>query len=269
MSLNNILSKRLIGLYALLGIASTLNAVVIDFESLTPDTAYSGGGAYWNGSDTSGSFTQNGATFSNSYNTDWSSWDGFAYSTTTDTSNFGFTNQYSAYAGNGANGSDTYGIYYVGFAATHTISFDTSVALSGMYVTNTTYTAGSMLNGDAFAKKFGGVSGADEDWYLLTVHGWTSSNVETGSTEFYLADYRFADSGSDYIQEDWAWLDLTVIGTVDYLTFELTSSDSGLWGMNTPGYFALDEITPVPEPSTIGLILGLCALLSAWIRKQV
>jgi hypothetical protein len=37
----------------------------------------------------------------------------------------------------------------------------------GVYVTNTTYAYNSMRDGDMFAKKFGGPTGNDPDWYKL------------------------------------------------------------------------------------------------------
>ena len=42
------------------------------------------------------------------------------------------------------------------------------------------------------------------------------------------------------------------------LTFTLESSDNGPFGMNTPAYFALDNLTvvPVPEPGALALFGG-------------
>ena len=41
---------------------------------------------------------------------------------------------------------------------------------------------------------------------------------------------------------EWEWVELTSLGAVTTLKFELSSSDNGDWGMNTPAYFCLDEI---------------------------
>ena len=51
------------------------------------------------------------------------------------------------------------------------ITLDTAGVIDGLYVTNNNYAYYSMLNGDAFAKKFGGGSSDDEDWFLLTITG--------------------------------------------------------------------------------------------------
>ncbi len=68
--------------------------------------------------------------------------------------------------------------------------------------------------------------------------------------EVYLADYRFADSQQDFIRDDWLLLDLRSLGTIRSLRFDIESSDVGNFGINTPTYFALDNITisAVPEP---------------------
>ena len=76
----------------------------------------------------------------------------------TDTTTPGYDNQFSAITGDGADGSATYAVAYTtGFTAASQAEFSTPATVSGVYITNTTYAALSMLNGDAFAKKFGGV----------------------------------------------------------------------------------------------------------------
>ena len=115
--------------------------------------------------------------------------------------------------------------------------------LSGFYVTNSTYAALSIENGDSFAKKFGGATGDDPDWFKLSVWGMKSDSSITDTVEFYLADYRFADNTKDYIVKDWRWVDLSSLGTVKELKFSLMSSDVGDYGMNTPSYFCMDNLT--------------------------
>ncbi|MBR9918148.1 T9SS type A sorting domain-containing protein, partial [bacterium] len=57
----------------------------------------------------------------------------------------------------------------------------------------------------------------------------------------YLADFRSDNSDEDYIVRDW----IEIKGKGDYvqchrLQFELQSSDTGIYGMNTPASFALE-----------------------------
>ncbi len=254
-----------------LALATTkATADIVDFDDLTPVTPYTGpgGGAYWNGSDASGGFTSRGVHFLNSYDSGYGSWNGWSYSNTTDTTTAGFANQYSAYAGGAYSGSN-YGVYYAPWTPTETVTAAALGMFQGMYVTNTTYAALSMLNGDLFAKKFGGTSGNDPDWFLLTITGKDASGAATGTVDFYLADYRFANNAQDYVVHDWTPVDLSSLGSnVKGLEFGLTSSDNGDWGMNTPAYFAMDSLTVVPEPSGLALLSGAGIVGAVWFPRR-
>jgi hypothetical protein len=245
--------------------------------NVPPAQNYTGGGTYYNGSDGAGGFQSGDVYFTNSfidYGGGFTSWDGWAYSNTTDTTTPGFTNQYSAITGGGVNGSASYGVAYT--SSSSQLYFGISSGeynqqIDGFFVTNTTYAWDSMTNGDSFAKQFGGPTGDDPDWFLLTVYGLDSGYARTGdSAEFYLADYRFADNSQDYIVADWTWFDLTGLGVVSGLEFELSSTDNGSFGMNTPAYFAMDnlEASPVPVPAAVWLLgSGLLGLIG--IRRRV
>ncbi len=195
---------------------------------------------YYDGADEAGDWQSGGVTFSNNYNAAYGSWDGFAYSNMTDTTTPGYGNQYSAIPGGGQGATTNYAVGYVGWASPPTITLPSPAAVSGLFVTNSTYAYLSMLDGDAFSKKFGGETGADEDWFLLTVTGKDADGNSTGAVDFYLADFQDAQSANDYIVSDWRWVDLSALGTVSTLEFTLTSSDTGAWGMNTPAYFCVD-----------------------------
>ncbi len=220
----------------------TLNAEREDAQIATFEDLNLPPESYWNGSDGSGGFTSGGAHLSNSYNAEWGSWDGFSYSNTTDATMQGVKAQYQAVAGGGQGGSATYAVAYVGWVSPPVITLDTAGILGGLYVTNTSYAYYSMLNGDAYAKKFGGQSGNDRDWFVLTITGKNANGVITGKVDFHLADYRSADSSNDYIVKTWEYVDLTSLGEVKSLEFTLSSSDVGDWGMNTPASFAIDSI---------------------------
>ncbi|MFZ2145946.1 MAG: DUF4465 domain-containing protein [Sedimentisphaerales bacterium] len=227
--------KKIICLIAVLTIVSTANAEIATFEDLALPAE-----SYWNGSDGSGGFTSGGAYFSNNYDSAWGSWDGFSYSNITDTTTAGTAGQYNAIAGGGQGNSANYAIGYVGWASLPTITLNTADVVDGFYVTNSNCTYYSMLNGDAFSKKFGGDSGNDQDWFMLIITGKDVDGVVTGTVDFYLADYRFADNSADYIVNTWRYVDLTSLGAVKNLEFGLSSSDVGDWGMNTPAYFVVD-----------------------------
>lgn len=113
--------------------------------------------------------------------------------------------------------------------------------VKGVYVTNAFVAAMSMRNGDSYAKKFGGATGNDPDWFKLTAKGYRGEEL-TDSVEFFLADFRFEDNTKDYIVENWRWLDLSSLTGATKIAFSLSSSDAGDYGINTPAYFALADM---------------------------
>lgn len=207
-------------------------------RSLAPESFY-------HGADSAGGFNSRGLKFNNDYDATFGSWSGWSYSNQTDTSTPGYENQFSVIDGQGAAGSDTYLVAAAyGFPALPGIQRDPgqSTPFHSIEISNTTYAALSMLNGDAFAKKFGGESGSDPDWLLLTIEGFNGSQQSIGTIDFYLADYRFADDDMDYIVDDWTEVSLQGISQAVELRFSMSSSDVGPFGMNTPAYFAADNI---------------------------
>ncbi|MCR9172881.1 MAG: DUF4465 domain-containing protein [bacterium] len=219
-----------------------------DFESVTlnPDS-------YDNGSAQNGDwiFTQNESIrMTNVYDTAWGGiWNGFAISNTTDLSTMDYSNQYSAAPGSGAGNSSNYAIYYQpGTISTETIG----AQITEFKISNTALAKLIMENGYFNAKQFGSPNNANgqpdgtngEDWFRV----WFMAESEAGdldSMEFYLADYRFADSTQDYIVDTWETIDLLQAFNfpVSTLNFKLESSDNDpVYGMNTPAYFAIDDI---------------------------
>ena len=73
---------------------------------------------------------------------------------------------------------------------------------------------------------------------MLTI----SSEEHSDSIEFYLADYRFEDNTLDYLINEWTYIDLSSLSDAGNLKFTLTSSDVGMFGINTPTYFCVDNI---------------------------
>ncbi len=234
--------------------------------------------SYWNGSDGAGMFTSGDAVFMNGYDSQYKSWDGWAYSNMTDTTTPGHTNQFSAVTGSGVHGSANYGVAYnagsYGTASPPNLSFgavtgnDYDKVISGAFFTNTTYAYLSMLNGDSFAKKFGGTTGNDPDWFKLSIKGITAAGTYTDPIDFYLADYRFSDNSKDYIVNQWTWVDLSGLGKVAGLEFNLSSSDNNSYGMLTPAYFAMDDLNSVPVPAAVWLFgAGLAGILGLRRKK--
>lgn len=192
-------------------------------------------------------FTSGSCTFSNSYAISfggyWNS--GWAFSKVNDTTTAGFTNLYGSYANKGFNSSSNYAV-----SQNETFMKINQNTLTGLYVTNTTYAALSMKNGDAFAKKFGGTNGNDSDWFKLTINAYQNGNLKTEKVEFYLADFRFADNSKDYIVKDWTFVNLVSLGSLDSLKYTLTSSDTNQFGLKTPAFFCVDHIMTNADTAT-------------------
>ncbi len=210
----------------------------IDFESfnLVP-------GKFLNGSDAPGFFQETNLILPNAYNKDWMAWSGWSISSMQDTLTAGFTNEYSTIAGAGADNSTTYAVAYVATGQNLLKVNDADNRfIRGFYVNNSTYAYLSMKNGDAFAKKFGGVTGNDPDFFKLTIKSYKGGVLSEDFVEVMLADYRNTDNSQDYILKDWEYVDVSSLGLNDSLSLQLTSSDNGAFGMNTPAYFCIDKV---------------------------
>jgi hypothetical protein len=217
----------------------------IGFENVLLDSS-----SYDDGASGAGAFYENGVVFTNEYviSQYGNYFKGFAVSNMQDSTTAGYSNQYSAITASG-DLSKKYGIYNpsgkIEFAGQ-------GVVLKSFRITNTTYAALSMRDGDAFGKQFGSYTDANgdvdgtngADFFRL----WTYAHAENGeiidSVVFYLADYRFSDNTKDYIVKKWETVDFSSIqSTVYSLTFKLESSDVAPWGMNTPAFFAIDNLS--------------------------
>lgn len=266
----------------LLGAAPCASAEIIGFEDVAlpgPETFYNGnpGNPPLN-TPIDGTFQSGSATFVNTFTRfDFGSgpfdyWEGWSCSNVTDQTTSGIANQYSAWnpsaGGGGADGSETYG---VSFGQDAWVQLPQGMVFDSLDITNTVYTALSMKNGDSFAKKFGGADGTDPDYLKLTISGSRGGveGTEVFSTDFYLADYRFEDSQDDYIVDEWTTVDLTSFGGADTLRFNYESSDVGMFGINTPLYFAADQFrgSAIPEPGGLLVLAGVTAV-AVWRRRR-
>ena len=106
-----------------------------------------------------------------------------------------------------------------------------------MWVTNSTYTALAMMNGYFVATKF---SYEKKSYLKLTATGYKADGTETQTAEVYLADFRTETSGG--IVTEWIKFDLSSLGSVNKIVFNIESSDVGEYGLNTPAYFCMDDV---------------------------
>jgi hypothetical protein len=233
-----------------------------------------GTGSYDNGWDLKGGFTSNGVFFSNSYDNNFHSWAGWGYSNVNDPTKSGpvpnpndFTHQFAAITGTAPGGSGNYGISSdsdAGGAPNSFINLPSGTSPISLQVTNSTYTYLSMVDGDGFGKQF-----STGDFLKLKIFGYKDLNgmgSVVGEVDFFLANYT---SASSLPVDIWTLVDLSSLAGSQSLGFGFASSDVGQFGINTPEFFAMDNLTlsttAVPEPSSVmlsltgGGILGLVA----------
>jgi hypothetical protein len=254
--------------------------ITTDFESFPLASGYQ------NNAGASGFFEIDGHQFNNSYLNDpqWGDfWSDFAISQVADGTNPGFGNQYAAFPGSGSGGSQKYAVAFVGangapdspYANSSFINLAVGLAPLSIDVANTTYAALSMRDGDTFTGAFG-----PGDFLKLDITGYDSlggvGNV-VDVIELYLADFT---GGKNEILADWLTLDLSSLLGSKSLRFGLTTSDFGVFGMNTPAYVAIDNLrvgtadgpgpdpAAVPEPGTL-LILSGGLLIGAIHRRKL
>jgi len=77
---------------------------------------------------------------------------------------------------------------------------------------------------------------------MVGIQGINESGEVVNTAEIYLADFRFGDNSKDYISNVWNEIDLSDFGFVKKLVLSFSSSDTGMYGMNTPAYLCIDNI---------------------------
>lgn len=168
----------------------------------------------------------------------WGGYGAFNYTNVVDTTTEGFTNDKAAITGSGYDGSENYGVAYasadwpdnptesVQIGAKLTGAAEGNI-VSGMYVTNTTYAY-------YYIKETYTVG----DSYRLIVRGFLEGVQSADSVSYTMASYTADDT---ILVKTWEWMDLTTLGHVDSLTFQVVSTDDF-----TPFYFAIENLTTTP-----------------------
>lgn len=195
-------------------------------------------------------------------------WSGFAFSNNGDTTTNSWTNDTSSFAGGGAGGGGHFAVaYWQSYDPAPLIALPEGFRPAAVKLTNTTYTALTIRDGDP--NNFS--SGAYEPGDFLSVTFTGNSQADgtgspTGTATFFLADFR---DGNAVVVNTWTDFSLTSLGNARSILIDFASSDMGPWGINTPTYVALDNLTlvAVPEPATLALVVTAAA---AWFaRRQV
>ena len=184
--------------------------------------------------------------------------------------------------GGGHNGSNNFAVHY-GYAdnSGYGLSADALPALTfadgaervidHMYVTNTTYALNCYIDGNGLTAKIG-----PDDWVKLVATGYDTKGAKTGETVIYLCN------GPDNIIMDWTKWDLSSLGKVSKVTFNVTGSSDNGYGFSQPAYFAYDDVAvrfekagaDVPatgvtlDKTTLSLTEGESATLTATVEPE-
>ena len=169
---------------------------------------------------------------------------GFTYSSLTDITTPGSTNN-SAITGEGVYTNAYFtvntGGEFIGIPSEITFKDGKAYKAKECYVTNSTYAYHAIKDHNDGNGQYGMVKEwSEDDWFKLTITGY-NGDTETGHIDFLLAD------GMNIVNT-WQKIDLSSLGEVTSISFSLSSTDNDpSWGMNTPSYFCLDQLTVTEE----------------------
>lgn len=115
-----------------------------------------------------------------------------------------------------------------------------------MYVNNSTYALNCYVDGNSLTAKIG-----ENDWVKIVAIGYGADGKQTGTrTEMYLCN------GPEDIVEEWTKFDLSVLGPVAQVNFNVTGSSDNGYGFSQPAYFAFDDVAvrfPSDDPTITGI----------------
>lgn len=119
------------------------------------------------------------------------------------------------------------------------ILFDQAYYPEYVYICQNSNTMKAITEGGVFnARAF-----TEEDTLALVISAIDATFQELKSVTYYLAVDGEKNAG-------WVKVPLTELGQVEGLSFRMTTTDMGQFGMNTPMYFALDALTVNTNPVT-------------------
>ena len=184
--------------------------------------------------------------------------------------------------GGGHNGSNNFAVHY-GYAdnsgyglteaslPTLTFADGTARVIDHMYVNNTDYALNCYIDGNGLTAKIG-----DDDWVKLVATGYNAAGEKTGTASIYLCN------GPKNIMMDWTKWDLSGLGKVLKVTFNVTGSSDNGYGFSQPAYFVYDDVAVrfekaaavVPatgvtlDKATLNLMTGETAVLTAAAQPE-
>ena len=118
---------------------------------------------------------------------------------------------------------------------------------AGVYVCNHPWPYYGCVHGDGMGRAF-----EEGDYFELTAVGVAANGTEKRVS---INLIEFTD-GELKALNDWTFFDLSSLGKVTSVYFELNSTDSGSYGMNTAAYFCMDKFQVKAEDSAAPTFSG-------------
>ena len=174
---------------------------------------------------------------------------------------YSYLNQASVYSGTsgakngGYGGSSNFAVmfgyvdsYNSSYATRPTINFTSgSGVVNGMYICLSSYTYGVIINGNTFggsgtATPLKDVAGG-KGYLKLLAYGFNGSTATNGGNpvQIDLAKY-FNHLPVVAPRTAWTYFNLSALGTVTRVEFNIEGNDSGTYGLNTPAYVCMDNV---------------------------
>lgn len=100
-----------------------------------------------------------------------------------------------------------------------------------MWVMNSTYAVSTYLDGNGLTASI-----SNGDWVKVVATGYNEESEVSGTCEFYLCN------GPDNIVLNWTKWDLSSLGAVTMVEFNITGSSDNGYGFSQPAYFAYDDV---------------------------
>ena len=166
-------------------------------------------------------------TYYSDYGHTYDSWNAFVVSNKTDMETAGFANDKSVYATGGANNSKQFAMGYCSLwtpdmKGVPVIKFKKPVLAKSVFVANSTYLTLYMKN-DVKADAWKDV--------VCSVKGMKDGKVTSR------VDVKLVDAKAKHVAEGWQLIDISKLGVVSEILFEVTSDDQ-----MAPSYVAVDDL---------------------------
>lgn len=153
---------------------------------------------------------------------------------------FGVGQEYDVTRTGGRNGSKNFAMHYgykdgSDYNMTENLPYiyfgdGEARVIDHMWVNNSCYAISCYMDGNGLTAKIG-----EEDWVKVVATGYDADG-NTTTAEIYLCN------GPDNIVTDWTKWDLSSLGAVVMVEFNITGSSDNGYGFSQPAYFAYDDV---------------------------